>query len=484
MKFMIGIEAIGNSYTKETMLDIPNYTGVEAMVYDNEISIETSEFDAYFESVSMEFDITARNLETFYQETEVTGAESDEEKKKNVDEKKNKWYKRLWESICNMFRAIGKWFSNAWTWVASKFKKGGKKDVAQAAKEEVKTKAEAVEKVEEKMEKKGGLTPEEIETYTEQIIKEDVTKSQMAKKMFSNQEVKEMAKEVAEQIIKNAEPAKEQVATAATPASPNTPAGEKLVPKANPTYRFSYWLFNDELIKNVESNKKIFMTTKMSSIYEDLKRNSNLVHSNAIAVIHIVENVASLMSLVLGINYNVMKNHYDKINEYYKLKDVTQEGLDKANTYILEFDKEISDIFKEKSDLFKMTRKEIEIISRNGKISTSELENKLTSTSEFKITESISERIVQISSYITNISKLISTNVDSMLAKLKSGQALDFAGLIRHEEDTKLVILALKKVIVSVKRLGTNAIKIVGKSNTTRISRNSRKIQDAQRRAI
>ena len=83
MKFAIGIESFSDvTLANEPMLEIPNYTGTEAMVYDNEMAIETTEFNAYFESVSTEFDITARNLETFYQETEVTGTEADDEKKK------------------------------------------------------------------------------------------------------------------------------------------------------------------------------------------------------------------------------------------------------------------------------------------------------------------------------------------------------------------------------------------------------------------
>ena len=46
MKFAIGIESFGDTTFGEPMLEIPNYTGTEAMVYDNEVAIETTEFNA------------------------------------------------------------------------------------------------------------------------------------------------------------------------------------------------------------------------------------------------------------------------------------------------------------------------------------------------------------------------------------------------------------------------------------------------------
>ena len=289
MKFVVGIESF-SEVMSAPMIEIPVLTGVEALAWDNDIAVESTEFNAYFESVSVEFDIVARNIEEF---TEIAGTEAAEDKKAKNEEKKKKWYQRLWESICNMFKAVGKWFTNAWTWIASKFKKGGEKDVAEAAKEEVKIKAETVEKVNDEMNAKGGLTAEEIKTYTQTIIQEEFKKNKMTQKMFHSAMQKEIVKEVVTEVIKNSE---EVTAVAAAPAGPEPPTkGPKLKPKANPTYKFTYWLFNDELMKNVDSNKKTFMTDRMDSIYEDLKRDSNLVHANAVAAIRIVENVASLI---------------------------------------------------------------------------------------------------------------------------------------------------------------------------------------------
>lgn len=482
MKFAIGIESFGDTTFGEPMLEIPNYTGTEAMVYDNEVAIETTEFNAYFESVSTEFDITARNLETFYQETEVSGTEADDEKKKEKDSKKKAWYKRLWESICNMFKAIGKWFSNAWTWIASKFKKGGEKDTAEAAKEEVKMKAEAAEKVEEEMEAKGGLTPEEIKTYTETILKQEAAKSEMAKKMFSAPVVKQMAKEVAEQVIKNAEPAKEQTATAqaAAPASPTPPTGGKLVPKSSGKYKLEYFLFNNRILSGFNgAPKKIERISANARVLSTLQ---DFVRYNAETAVSIVFNSAYMIGLAGGHGDTSAERAYNEVKKLIPDKKSTVHELTEITKYIDTKEKEVKDAVRD-GGILKLQRYEVEFDKTNGRIKAADLERLVTGTEEYKKSQAILSYIIDFCSYIQSVTKSLIANVDNMYNKIKSGEAVYDDIHSENETENKALVFALKSIVVKVKNIGTNAVKAFGKSANRKSKISERNIADAQGRA-
>jgi hypothetical protein len=482
MKFAIGIESFADTTFGEPMLEIPEYTGTEAMVYDNEVAIETTEFNAYFESVSTEFDITARNLENFYQETEVSGTEADDEKKKEKDNKKKAWYKRLWESICNMFKAIGKWFSNAWTWIASKFKKGGEKDAAEAAKEEVKMKAEAAEKVEEKMEEKGGLTPEEIKTYTETILKQEAAKSEMAKKMFSAPVIKQMAKEVAEQVIKNAEPAKEQTATAqaAAPASPNPPRGGRLVPKSSGKYKLEYYLFNDRILGGFTgAPKKIERISSNARVLSSLQ---DFVRYNAETAVSIVFNSAYMIGLAGGHGETSAERAYNEVKKLIPDKKPTVHELTEIAKYIDSKEKEVKDAVRD-GGILKLQRYEVEFDKTNGRIKAADLERLVTGTEEYKKSQAILSYIIDFCSYIKSVSTSLVANVDSMYNKLKSGEAVYDDVHSENETENRALVFALKNMVVKVKNIGTTAVKAFGKTANRKSQISARNVADAQGRA-
>lgn len=481
MKFAIGIESFADTTFGEPMLEIPNYTGTEAMVYDNEVAIETTEFNAYFESVSTEFDITARNLETFYQETEVSGTEADDEKKKEKKSKKDAWYKRLWESICNMFKAIGKWFSNAWTWIASKFKKGGEKDTAEAAKEEVKMKAEAAEKVEEEMEEKGGLTPEEIKTYTETILKQEAAKNEMAKKMFSAPVIKQMAKEVAEQVIKNAEPAKKQTATAqAAPASPTPPTGGKLVPKSSGKYKLEYYLFNERILGGFTgAPKKIERISSNARVLSSLQ---DFVRYNAETAVSIVFNSAYMIGLAGGTGEYSAERAYNEVKKLIPDKKPTVHELSEIAKYIDTKEKEVKDAVRD-GGILKLQRYEVEFDKTNGRIKAAELERLVTGTEEYKKSQAILSYIIDFCSYIKSVSTSLVANVDSMYNKLKSGEAVYDDIHSENETENRALVFALKNMVVKVKNIGTTAVKAFGKTANRKSQISARNVADAQGRA-
>ena len=480
MKFAIGIESFGETGFDEPMLEIPNYTGVEAMVYDNEVAIETSEFNAYFESVSTEFDITARNLETFYQETEVTGTEADDTKKKEKDSKKQAWYKRLWESICNMFKAIGKWFSNAWTWIASKFKKGGEKDVAETAKEEVKVEGAATEKVEDEMEAKGGLTPEEIKTYTETIIKQEAAKTEMGKKMFSAPVIKQMAKEVAEQVIKNAEPAKEATAVAAAPASPNPPTGGKLVPKKAGKYELTYYLFNDRILGGFTgAPKKIERISANARVLSTLQ---DFVRYNAETAVSIVFNSAYMIGLAGGNGEYSAERAYSEVKKLIPDKKPTVHELSEITKYIDNKEKEVAGAVRD-GGILKLKKYEVEFDKTNGRIKAADLERLVTGTEEYKKSQSILSYIIDFCSYIKSVSASLVSNVDNMYNKIKNGEAVYDDIHSENETDNKALVFALKSIVVKVKNIGTTAVKAFGKTANRKSQISARNVADAQGRA-
>ena len=481
MKFAIGIESFADTTFDEPMLEIPEFTGTEAMVYDNEVAIETTEFNAYFESVSTEFDITARNLETFYQETEVSGTEADDTKKK--EEKKSKkdvWYKRLWESICNMFKAIGKWFSNAWTWIASKFKKGGEKDTAEAAKEEVKMKAEAAEKVEEEMEEKGGLTPEEIKTYTETILKQEAAKSEMTKKMFSAPVIKQMAKEVSEQVIKNAEPAKEATAVAAAPASPNPPRRGRLVPKSSGKYRLEYYLFNDRILSGFNgAPKKIERISANARVLSSLQ---DFVRYNAETAVSIVFNSAYMIGLAGGNGEYSAERAYNEVKRLIPDKKPTVHELTEITKYIDTKEKEVKDAVRD-GGILKLQKYEVEFDKTNGRIKAADLERLVTGTEEYKKSQAILSYIIDFCTYIKSVSTSLVANVDSMYNKLKSGEAVYDDIHSENETENRALVFALKNMVVKVKNIGTTAVKAFGKTANRKSQISARNVADAQGRA-
>ena len=381
-----------------------------------------------------------------------------------------------------MFKAIGKWFSNAWTWIASKFKKGGEKDTAEAAKEEVKMKAEAAEKVEEEMEEKGGLTPEEIKTYTETILKQEAAKSEMAKKMFSAPVIKQMAKEVAEQVIKNAEPAKEQTATAqaAAPASPNPPRGGRLVPKSSGKYKLEYYLFNDRILGGFTgAPKKIERISSNARVLSSLQ---DFVRYNAETAVSIVFNSAYMIGLAGGHGETSAERAYNEVKKLIPDKKPTVHELTEIAKYIDSKEKEVKDAVRD-GGILKLQKYEVEFDKTNGRIKAADLERLVTGTEEYKKSQAILSYIIDFCSYIKSVSTSLVANVDSMYNKLKSGEAVYDDIHSENETENRALVFALKNMVVKVKNIGTTAVKAFGKTANRKSQISARNVADAQGRA-
>ena len=372
--------------------------------------------------------------------------------------------------------------SNAWTWIASKFKKGGEKDTAEAAKEEVKMKAEAAEKVEEEMEEKGGLTPEEIKTYTETILKQEAAKSEMAKKMFSAPVIKQMVKEVAEQVIKNAEPAKEQTATAqaAAPASPNPPRGGRLVPKSSGKYKLEYYLFNDRILGGFTGTPKSI--ERISSNARVLSSLQDFVRYNAETAVSIVFNSAYMIGLAGGTGEYSAERAYNEVKKLIPDKKPTVHELTEIAKYIDTKEKEVKDAVRD-GGILKLQRYEVEFDKTNGRIKAADLERLVTGTEEYKKSQAILSYIIDFCSYIKSVSTSLVANVDSMYNKLKSGEAVYDDIHSENETENRALVFALKNMVVKVKNIGTTAVKAFGKTTNRKSQISARNVTDAQGRA-
>ena len=160
-------------------LTAPSFSvGTEA--YDlNLYELERSENLAAFESSMIDFNI--------YSNTKGFEAE-------------DSWYKKLWEKIKAMFKAIGRWLISVWNWIFSKFNKEGTIEMAKVAKEEVKAKTETISKVSKDIENKPeGMTKSEISKSISKHMDEEVNKSELRETLKDIQS--EMENEVKDVIL-------------------------------------------------------------------------------------------------------------------------------------------------------------------------------------------------------------------------------------------------------------------------------------------
>ena len=129
--------------------------------YDfNLYELERSENLAAFESSMIDFNI--------YSNTKGFEAE-------------DSWYKKLWEKIKAMFKAIGRWLISLWNWIFSKFKKEGTIEVAKIAKEDIKVKTKTINNVASEIKStSGGKTVSQIETDVSKFMNGAIAESPMS----------------------------------------------------------------------------------------------------------------------------------------------------------------------------------------------------------------------------------------------------------------------------------------------------------------
>ena len=220
MKFAIGLESIVGYSSDFNLNEEPGIAGVEALVADNLFEVESGEYKAAIESLDVDIDVILAQGSMY-----GFGTEADEPAK---EEKKEAWYKRLWDAIVRMFKAIGGWFTSAWEWVKKKFGKGGANDVANAAKKTVEVKAELTEAVVKEAVKKNGLSEDEVKEILSNYIGELKGKKEYESIASFITKIKD---EVFEEIV-----SKSQIL--------NTPT--------NGSIEFTYYTFSSEVLGRID----------------------------------------------------------------------------------------------------------------------------------------------------------------------------------------------------------------------------------------
>lgn len=481
MKFMIGIEAIlPNSNEKDKML-VQTEDSID-YVDDNLFYLESQDYKSAMEAINAEIGLLVDKSNV------LVGTEADDAA---TAEKKAPLYKRIFEAVMKLFTTLGDWISKGFEWVANKFRKGGANDIAGIAEAEVAMKSEAVQSTKEEMDKEGGLTPTEIKNHVRKILTNESKKHETMKKGLGRVLIKRMVEEVTEAIVEVSEPAPATNTETKEETQKTEDTTEKLVIPESAKIKISYWLFSDGIIENV--HKKRFAEFKdYDKTLADLKdsKANGFVRVNATAAVNIVDHCVSLISNILGTNYETMSNLHNKLRVYSKASwakyesPITVKELGEANQIIREFESTFKDIASRNENIFEMVKKEVEIrVYDNGtnRLNYTDVERFL-NTDEFKSTKYISERIVDMCSYISNISKTLVKNVNEMYSSMKSGNTIGI-NEFGDKVDAKPMLLALKAIAMDVKSIANSTLKIIGKLTTARIAKNAKTLSGIKERS-
>jgi hypothetical protein len=182
MKFGIGLESLMGYDTHFDANNEPGITGVESLLEDNLFDVESGEYRASVESLSVDINVMLGQASVYGFGTEADEPKADDKKEAKTDDKKKAWYKRLWDAIVKMFKAIGGWFSSAWNWIKKKFGKGGDNDVETVSKEIAQGQINALSRIEmfiESEEYANSQNKEALKAEAKKIVEDELRKSKV-----------------------------------------------------------------------------------------------------------------------------------------------------------------------------------------------------------------------------------------------------------------------------------------------------------------
>lgn len=377
-------------------LTAPSFSvGTEAYEF-NLYELERSENLAAFESCMIDINI--------YSNTKGFEAE-------------DSWYKKLWEKIKAMFKAIGRWLISLWNWIFSKFKKEGTIEMAKVAKEEVKAKTETISKVSKDIENKPeGMTKSEISKSVSKHMDEEVNKSELRETLKDIQS--EMENEVKDVILNDVT---------------EEDSGKRKLKRSVINTHLSYYIFDKGMISRYEEIQDDMWVQSFTS--SDVIKNNMLIFARS----------AYTSAYILYTLYSIENFGKYKVN-----KEFTDE--DKANL------NNIENVLKNMSKpSIKLEHKSIDVKIVNGTIET-------TFTQEEKAimvkSETISNRIL---SGIKDIKANLKTSMDE-IDKLDKERPQNVT-----EEDIKMVTETLSKV----RNICKITTKLIGSTNMRKLRNNA-----------
>lgn len=388
-------------------LTAPSFSvGTEA--YDlNLYELERSENLAAFESCILDFNI--------YSNTKGFEAE-------------DSWYKKLWEKIKAMFKAIGRWLISVWNWIFSKFNKEGTIEMAKVAKEEVKAKTETISKVSKDIENNPeGMSKSEISKSVSKHMDEEVNKSELRETLKDIQS--EMENEVKDIILNDVT---------------EEDSGKRKLKRSIINTHLSYYIFDKGMISRYEEIQDDMWVQSFTS--QDVIKNNMLIFARS----------AYTSTYILYTLYSIENFGKYKVN-----KEFTDE--DKANL------NNIENVLKNMSKpSIKLEHKSIDVKIVNGTIET-------VFTQEEKAimlkSETISNRIL---SGIKDIKTNLKTSIDE-IDKLDKERPQNVT-----EEDIKMVTETLSKV----RNICKVTTKLIGSTNMKKLRNNASEFHNKVERKL
>lgn len=332
-------------------------------------------------------------------------------------EAEDSWYKKLWQKIKDIFKAIGRWLISVWNWIFSKFKKEGTIEVAKVSKEEVKAKTETISKVSKDIENKPeGMTKSEITKSVSKHMDEEVNKSELRETLKDIQP--EMENEVKDIIVNELT---------------EEDSGKRKVKRSVVNTHLSYYVFDKGMISRYEEIKDDMWM--QSFVSPDVIKNNMFIFARS----------AYVSAYILYVLYNI-----ENFGTYKIEKDFTD--TDKANLNNIE-----NVLNNTSKPSIKLEHRSIDVKIVNGNIET-------TFTPEEKAIilkcETISNRIL---SGIKDINDNLKVSVKE-IDKLDTERPQNVT-----EEDVKMVTETLSKV----RNICKITTKLIGSTNMKKLRNNA-----------
>ena len=442
MKFAIGLESIVGYSSDFNLIEEPGIAGVEALVADNLFDVESGEYKATIESLDVDIDVILAQGSMYGFGTEAEDDKKDEKTEAKADDKKKAWYKRLWDAIVRMFKAIGGWFTSAWEWVKKKFGKGGANDVADAAKKTVEVKAELTEAVVKEAVKKNGLSEEEVKEILSNYIGELKGKKEYESISSFIAKIKD---EVFEEIV-----SKSQIL--------NTPT--------NGSIEFTYYTFSSEVLSRIDKLRTNLKNVgELASRADALSREDNT--HNVQAPLRIGAKLTAEVVLTIGSLLHVLFNLEIKNEQSFQgllntNKDMTLAEYSDIYQSVMTVANDVKSLAASKPVL-KLEAHSV----KNGVLDKSSY-NAFAKSSEMTKSSDLSNHISNLADSCKNYMKSVTKVIASLenLNFLRKGDA-------GANNDTR-VYENLKDILSSVKVIGFNGINLIRQQTMNKIVSNAR----------
>ena len=338
-------------------------------------------------------------------------------------EAEDSWYKKLWEKIKAMFKAIGNWLLSVWNWILSKFRREGTLEVGKTSKEEVKVKKETINKTISKIkDSPNGVSEADIEKDVSKLMSGAIATSPM------NGVLKDLQTSMEEEV-------KKILLEEVTEENEN---GNRVVKRNVINTHLSYYIFDKDIMsrfRNVDSRMwvKSFTTS-------DVIKNNMIIFANS----------AYVCGYILYVLYDI-----DKLGDYKIGKDFTDE--DRTNLNSIQ-----NTLQNTTRPSLKLEHKSIDVKIVNGVIET-----------DFtKEEEDIIDNCTRVATSILSGISDINANLKKSVKEIDSLKSETSSNIT--ENDIKIVTDTLTKV----RNICKLTMKLVGSVNMKKIRNNAHEFRD------